>query len=88
MFTRRKVKDSPMVAQYFSAINPLWLKLTREGDVFSAFNSTNGTDWRLLGKETLGMQSPIECGLVVSPKTTDGLGGASFDHVMFQGEAQ
>jgi regulation of enolase protein 1 (concanavalin A-like superfamily) len=88
MFARRKVNDSPMVAQYFSAITPLWLKLTREGNVFSAYKSANGTDWRLLGKETLEMQSPIECGPVISSKTTDGLGGASFDHVMFQGESQ
>jgi hypothetical protein len=64
-----------------SAKAPLWLEMTRKGDVFSAFTSVDGQNWKLLGKDTVAMTPELQYGLILSPRKMDGLGEASFDHV-------
>jgi hypothetical protein len=43
-----------------------WLRITREGDVFTTYRSTNGTDWVQLGSATanLGPSAAIGMGVV------------------------
>ena len=43
-----------------------WLKLEREGDVFTGYTSANGTDWTLVGQTTLQMATDVTAGLAVS----------------------
>lgn len=83
-FLRRKVKGGWGLHLDFSGVTPLWLKLTRGGDIFTASISTDGTDWRFMGKDAVPMNRKIEYGLVLSPKRTDKLGMAAFDHLSAQ----
>ena len=43
-----------------------WLRITREGDVFTTYRSTNGTDWLQLGSTTanLGPSAAVGMGVV------------------------
>ncbi|MEU0495444.1 PQQ-dependent sugar dehydrogenase [Mycobacterium sp. NPDC006124] len=59
-----------------------WLKLQREGDVFSGYASTNGTDWTLVGRTTLAMSASATAGLAVnSHEFSTLLSTTTFDHV-------
>jgi regulation of enolase protein 1 (concanavalin A-like superfamily) len=84
MFFRRKEKDINGLALGISAITPLWLKLTREGDVFSALISLDGATWKFVGKDTVPMNPSLEFGVVTSPSQLNRLGEASFDHLRVQ----
>jgi len=80
-FLRRATHDTNGDALSFSALSPLWLKLIRQGNTFSASVSTNGVDWKLMGTDKVSMDDSISVGLVLSAKSTDRLGEVSFDHV-------
>ncbi|HEX2772519.1 MAG TPA: hypothetical protein VHN18_08840, partial [Micromonosporaceae bacterium] len=46
---------------------PRWLRLTRDGDSVTGFQSTDGTDWREVGTVDVGaLPSTVEIGLFVS----------------------
>jgi regulation of enolase protein 1 (concanavalin A-like superfamily) len=64
-FSRRASTGSgaSVSAAYGSA--PIWLKLTRSGDTFSAYESTDGTSWTLIGSDTIAMQADVLIGLAV-----------------------
>jgi regulation of enolase protein 1 (concanavalin A-like superfamily) len=80
-FLRRATLDAKGAALSFSAQGPLWLKLVRQGNTFTASVSIDGAVWKLIGKDEIPMDDPINVGLVLSPKNTNSLGEASFDHV-------
>jgi len=42
---------------------PNWVKLTRVGDVFTGYFSTDGVNWTLIGSQTIVMPSTIYMGL-------------------------
>jgi hypothetical protein len=46
-----------------TATAPYWARLVRAGNVFSAFVSTNGSTWTLVGSETIVMSSTINVGI-------------------------
>ena len=58
-----------------------WLRLSRQGDQFTAFLSTNGTTWNLLSQKTLPMKPEVFVGLAASTRINAFSGGATFDHV-------
>jgi hypothetical protein len=65
-----------------SATLPYWIKLTRSGNVFTMFGSTDGVNWVLLGtSQTVGMAQSVYVGLAVSSRTTSSLATATFDSV-------
>jgi regulation of enolase protein 1 (concanavalin A-like superfamily) len=80
-FFRRVQPGASANTTGISAKAPLWLEMTRKGDVFSAFTSVDGQNWKLLGKDTVAMTPELQYGLILSPRKMDGLGEASFDHV-------
>jgi hypothetical protein len=46
---------------------PAWLRLVREGDVITGFESPDGTSWREVGTMTLpGLPERVEAGLVTA----------------------
>ena len=49
---------------------PRWVKLTRVGDVFSAYESSNGSTWSLIDTETISMNASVLVGLAVTSHST------------------
>ncbi|HEV7301948.1 MAG TPA: family 16 glycoside hydrolase [Tepidisphaeraceae bacterium] len=66
-----------------SYANPLWLKLTRAGNTFIGYRSTNGTSWTESGRTTISMSATIHVGLAVSSHKVGTLSVARFDNVQF-----
>jgi len=60
---------------------PGWIRLTREGNVFSAYYSTNGTNWTLAGTDTFNLGSTVLVGLAVASHTTSTRTTATFTNV-------
>jgi endoglucanase Acf2/uncharacterized protein YjdB len=60
---------------------PYWVRLTRAGNVFTSFVSTNGTTWTQVGTETIAMTSAINVGLAVTSHNDGILSTAVFDNV-------
>jgi regulation of enolase protein 1 (concanavalin A-like superfamily) len=63
---------------------PYWVKLTREQDNFSAYESADGAAWTLVGTETVPMPDTIYAGLAVTSHTTDASATCVFDDVAVQ----
>jgi len=60
---------------------PEWLRLTREGDTFSAFGSEDGDTWQLLGTLTLSMNATVDVGLALTSHDNSTLATALFDSI-------
>lgn len=60
---------------------PLWLKLARKGQTFTAFASTDGSTWRTMGSETVYLNRMVYVGLAVTSRSTRVLTTASFTGV-------
>jgi endonuclease/exonuclease/phosphatase family metal-dependent hydrolase len=61
-----------------SGTAPAWVKLTREGSVFSAFRSADGANWTLVGTDSIAMGSTIYVGVAVSSHVAGTLAAANF----------
>ena len=61
---------------------PRWVKLTRTGNVFNAYESGDGANWTLVGTETIPMGSTVYVGLAVASHTTSTSATATFDNVV------
>jgi alpha-tubulin suppressor-like RCC1 family protein/regulation of enolase protein 1 (concanavalin A-like superfamily) len=59
---------------------PLWLKLLRVGNIFTASQSADGVNWTLVGSQSITMSTSVFIGLAVSSHTT-GLCATNFDNV-------
>jgi ABC-type transport system involved in multi-copper enzyme maturation permease subunit len=89
--------DTPGLTGTVSAVSPRWLRLTRDGDTITGYDSADGTHWTRVGTVALtGLPPTVQAGLfVTSPRHTrysSSLGAgnasanptqstASFDHV-------
>jgi regulation of enolase protein 1 (concanavalin A-like superfamily) len=62
-----------------SGTAPRWVKLTRAGNVVSAYRSTDGSTWSLVGTDTLSLPADVRIGLAVTGR--DRLATAVFDNV-------
>jgi regulation of enolase protein 1 (concanavalin A-like superfamily) len=60
---------------------PGWVKLVREGNLFSAYHSADGSTWRLVGTDTIAMASAVYVGLAVTSHNTSNLTTATFTNV-------
>jgi hypothetical protein len=63
---------------------PRWVKLQRTGDLFRAYESGDGTNWTLVGTETIPMASSVYVGLAVTSHTTGASATCTLDHVTIQ----
>ena len=69
-----------------SSSAPVFLKLTRSGDTFSAYASPDGSTWYLIGVESISMGSTIYVGLGVTSHADGSVGAATFsDTVVTEG---
>ncbi len=60
---------------------PYWVKLTRSGATLSAYQSSDGITWSLVGSDTLTLPANALVGLAVSSHSSTTLATATFDHV-------
>jgi regulation of enolase protein 1 (concanavalin A-like superfamily) len=63
---------------------PRWVKLTRVGDTFSAFESPDGVTWTLVGTDTIPMSVSVFVGLAVTSHTTTASSTCTFTNVTIQ----
>jgi autotransporter-associated beta strand protein len=68
---------------------PLWLKLTREGNTYTGFISSDGVAWTPIGSYSsssiIASGATAYCGLVVSSKIPGSLASGTFDNVSVPG---
>jgi len=65
-----------------SAGAPIWLRVQRAGDVFSAFQSNDGANWTQVStNQTIAFGAELFVGLAVSGQVEGTLATASFDNV-------
>jgi ABC-type transport system involved in multi-copper enzyme maturation permease subunit len=56
--------DTPGLPGAVSAASPRWLRLTRDGDTITGYDSADGTHWTQVGTVTLaGLPSTVQAGL-------------------------
>jgi hypothetical protein len=60
---------------------PQWLKLVRSGHTFTAFSSTDGSRWNVLGTEMVYLDQRVYVGLAVASRSKRGLSTAKFTDV-------
>ena len=58
-----------------------WLKLTKAGNIFTSYESTDGTHWTQIGTTTLGMTGPVTIGLFVTGHNIGQDSTVAFDNV-------
>ncbi len=69
-----------------AAFAPVWVRLTRAGNVFTASTSVNGTTWTQLGTpQTVVMNAKVQIGLVTTAQTDTKLNLATFNNVLLTG---
>jgi len=64
---------------------PHWVKLTRNGNTFTAFESADGVNWTQVGlADTIAMGSTVYVGLAVTSHSSSASAMCTFDNVSFQ----
>ncbi len=60
---------------------PYWVRVTRVGNVFTAYRSPDGTTWTTIGTQTITMATNVYIGLAVTSHTTATLCAATLDNL-------
>jgi regulation of enolase protein 1 (concanavalin A-like superfamily) len=60
---------------------PGWVRLVREGSLFSAYFSADGSNWTLVGTDTIAMASSVYVGLAVTSQNSGSAATATFTNV-------
>ncbi|MDZ4851709.1 MAG: hypothetical protein SGI77_20670 [Pirellulaceae bacterium] len=69
-----------------AAFAPVWLRLIRTGNSFTAMTSSDGTTWTQLGTtQTVSMNATVQIGLVVTAQNDAVLNVSTFDNVVVTG---
>jgi alpha-tubulin suppressor-like RCC1 family protein/regulation of enolase protein 1 (concanavalin A-like superfamily) len=86
LFQARSVAGGATTATPIPGIAaPVWLKLMRVGNVFSAFRSTDGMTWLAAGSQTIALPAASFIGFAVCSGNTTALSRADFDSVLVGG---
>jgi len=61
---------------------PYWVRVSRSGNTFSSYTSSDGVNWVRLGtNQTIGMAQNVSVGLAVNSGSTSVFATATFDNV-------
>ncbi|HVD94218.1 MAG TPA: Ig-like domain-containing protein [Vicinamibacterales bacterium] len=63
---------------------PRWVKLTRNGNLFTASESADGVNWTVVGTDSIPMGTKVLVGLGVTSHTTAASATCAFDSVTIQ----
>lgn len=64
-----------------SGTAPVWLKLERRSNTFTAYRSTNGTTWTTIGSAAVSMGSTVYVGMAVTSHDPATIATATFSNV-------
>jgi regulation of enolase protein 1 (concanavalin A-like superfamily) len=85
-FVTRSTASGTTTAAYGTA-NDTWLKLTRAGNTFTGYTSTDGLTWTQTSSTTLTMTGPVYIGLVATSGSNSDGQTIAYDHVSLTGVA-
>ena len=80
-FQRRTVTGGISTTTAAAGTAPEWVKLSRRGDVITASASNDGTTWKVVGSQTVGMPGTIYVGLAVTSHDATRAATGTFDGV-------
>ena len=63
---------------------PYWVKLTRTGNAFTAYQSVDGTNWAQIGSATISMATSVYVGLAMTSHNNSVLNTSVLDNVNVQ----
>lgn len=64
---------------------PAWIRLTRSGNTFTAFRSTDGVSWTQVSSDTIAMATQVFLGLAVCSHSNGTINTSTFDNVRVSG---
>jgi len=76
---RRVDTGSTTTATAASGDAPRWIRLVRQGDLFTAYSSTDGSTWTSIGTATVSMPASVRIGLAVTSHDTGAINTGVFD---------
>ena len=83
-FQRRQASGGTSVSTAGSlSAAPRWIKLTRSGNTFTAYESADGSKWTAMGSDTITMAADVLIGLAVTSHSSTSA-TCTFDHVTVQ----
>ena len=77
----RKELSSISKTEIESTSLPLWIKLTRSGNVFTSYKSSDGDSWEIINQETIEMGNVIYAGLAAFASHNNKTSTGTWDHV-------
>ena len=80
-FQRRVQTDGASASTGAAGAAPRWVKLVREGAMLSAFTSSDGAAWTLVGSDSIPLPATVYVGLAVTSHSATVAARATFDHV-------
>ena len=78
---RRATGGTSDGSPYRAGAAPGWVRIVREGNLFSGYTSTNGTTWSLVDTDTIAMASTVYVGLAVTSHDPGARATATFTNV-------
>lgn len=82
-FQRRPIAGGASVSTTGAmVVAPYWVKLTRVGNLITAYQSSDGNMWSQVGTATIAMPASVFVGLAVSSHSAATLATATFDQVV------
>ncbi|HWK10152.1 MAG TPA: matrixin family metalloprotease [Vicinamibacterales bacterium] len=82
-FQRRDVDNQISVSTPAVAGSaPAWVRLVRRGDTFTAYVSTDGNSWTVVGTDTIPMTAQVYAGLAVTSHSVTAAARGVFDSVV------
>ncbi len=82
----RTVTNGPAFPQQIMGFNRFWLRLTRSGNQFIGYTSTDGISWSVALFANVSMNSCIEVGLILSNLQANSTVVATFDGITIIGD--
>jgi len=79
----RTATNGQAYPQQFPSQSRYWLRITRTGNQFTMFVSSNGINWFPVGTQNIAMTNCIEVGLIVTNYTANSTVTATFSNVGF-----
>ena len=73
-----------MLSNTAAPAGPVWLRLTRFGNAWAGYYSTNAASWVACGSAVLPMNAAVQAGLAVVSGSTTTAAVAGFDHVLVE----
>jgi regulation of enolase protein 1 (concanavalin A-like superfamily) len=87
-FQRRPVAGGTSVSTSgASGAVPVWLRLTRTGALFTAYRSTDGSTWNVIGSDSITMADPVYVGIAATSRNTSSAINVSADTLSIHNSA-